>query len=160
MQVSQPICLINNLAELCLVKKIPPVTNTTVHTFQDGWLKLPEELRHFTPTWKLQSSPFVCCYQDVFPLTAPITGWHTRQVCPPVRDAIIEAIYSDDPLFGSILTFAIQPPPQLFYDTFDIERKACRVIVSDLSCFNFPLPLLCPSLPLFLNSVSNCLVTH
>lgn len=41
--------------------------NTSCHQhdkFQDGWLKLPEERCYFTPIWKLQSSPFVCCYQN------------------------------------------------------------------------------------------------
>lgn len=154
MQVLQPICLINNSAKLCLVKKIPPVTNTTVRTFQDGWLKLPEEHRHFTPTWKLQSSPFVCCYQDVFLLTAPITGCHTRQVCPRKGCHHSSNIFWWPPFWVYSNICHPATPPELVYDTSDIERKSMQsnCFWSLLLQLSPPSSLLCSSLPLLLLS--------
>lgn len=57
----------------------------------------------------------------VFP-TGPIAGRHTRQVYPPVRDAIIGAIYFDDPVFWGGQS-SICRPDLLCSDAFDIERK-------------------------------------
>lgn len=153
MQVPQPICLINISAKLCLVIK----KNTSCHQHDSahisGWLIeaawgaspfythlkiavisiclllpgcVPPHCSHYRLAHKTSVSSRKGCHHWSNILWWP-PFWVYSNICHPAP-----------------------APPNCSMIPLTLREIACRVIVSDLSCFNFPLPLLCSSPPLLL----------
>lgn len=114
----------------CAFKK-QAVSDMTAHTSQDGGLKLPSVLKPF-----LHPPENCSCFH--------LSAVNRTSLCLfPTVPASDRRSLLDPP--GSVFFYlpisAICQPAQLNYAAMPLtlKEKACRVIVSDLSLFNFPL---------------------
>lgn len=136
MQVSQPICLINNSGKLCLVKK-----NTSCHQHDtahiSGWLT--------EAAWG--ASPFYTHLKIAVISICLLLPGSVPPHCSHYRLAHKTSVSSRKgchhwsnilwwPPFSVYSNICHPAPPQLFYDTFDIERKSMQS-----NCFWSPLLL-------------------